>query len=97
MLFIALYIFLNTSSLFVFLPPIYACASLVIQAVESACSARDRGSIPGSERYPGEGNGNPLQYPYLGNPMDTGAWQATALGDATVRHDLATKAPYRIF
>ena len=36
---------------------------------------------------------NPLQYPYLGNPMDTGAWQATALGDATVRHDLATKAP----
>ena len=34
-------------------------------------------SIPGSERSPGEGNGNPLQYSWLGNPMDRGAWQAT--------------------
>ena len=34
------------------------------------------GSIPGWGRSPGEGNGNPLQYPYLGNPMDRGAWQA---------------------
>ena len=36
---------------------------------ESACNARDRGSIPGSRRSPGEGNGNPLQYSYLGNPI----------------------------
>ena len=36
----------------------------------------DVGSIPGSGRSPGEGNGNPLQYSYLGNPMDRGAWQA---------------------
>ena len=36
--------------------------------------AGDAGSIPGSGRYPGEGNGNPLQYPYLENPMDRGAW-----------------------
>ena len=37
---------------------------------ESACSAGDLGSIPGSGRSPGEGNGNPLQYPCLENPMD---------------------------
>ena len=35
------------------------------------------GSISGSGKSPGEGNGNPLQYSYLGNPMDRGAWQAT--------------------
>ena len=35
------------------------------------------GSIPGSGRSPGEGNGNPLQYFCLGNPMDRGAWWAT--------------------
>ena len=34
----------------------------------------DTGSIPGWERSPGEGNGNPLQYSYLENPMDVGAW-----------------------
>ena len=38
---------------------------------------RDAGSIPGSGRSPGEGNGNPLQYSCLENPMDRGAWQAT--------------------
>ena len=40
-------------------------------------SPRDAGSIPGSGRSPGEGNGNPLQYSCLGNPMDRGAWWAT--------------------
>ena len=40
-------------------------------------SARDTGSIPGWGRSPGEGNGNPLQYSCLGNPMDRGAWWAT--------------------
>ena len=35
------------------------------------------GSVPGSARSPGEGNGNPLQYSCLENPMDGGAWQAT--------------------
>ena len=44
---------------------------------ESACSVGDPGSIPGSGRSPGEGNGNPLQYSCLENPMDRGAWQAT--------------------
>ena len=38
------------------------------------------GLIPGSVRSPGEGNGNPLQYSCLGNPMDRGAWQATVHG-----------------
>ena len=40
---------------------------------ESACNAGDSGSIPGSGRSPGEGNGNPLQYYFLQNPMDRGA------------------------
>ena len=41
---------------------------------------RDAGSIPGSGRSPGEGNGNPLQYSCLENPMDRGAWRATVRG-----------------
>ena len=40
-------------------------------------SAGDLGSVPGLGRSPGEGNGNPLQYSNLGNPMDRGAWWAT--------------------
>ena len=39
-----------------------------------------QGLIPGSRRSPGEGNGNPLQYPCLENSMDRGAWQATVCG-----------------
>ena len=39
-------------------------------------NAGDVGSIPGSGRSPGEGNGHTLQYSCLGNPMDRGAWQA---------------------
>ena len=51
------------------------------------------GSIPGSGRSPGEGNGNPLQYSCLGNPMDRGAWQATVHGVAKVKHDLLKNRP----
>ena len=47
---------------------------------ESACNAGELGSIPGSGRSPGEGNGNPLQYSCLENSMDRGAWQATVHG-----------------
>ena len=47
---------------------------------ESACNAGDLGSITGSGRSPGEGNGNPLQYFCLGNPMDRGDWRATVHG-----------------
>ena len=42
-----------------------------------AGNRRDTGQIPGSGRSPGEGNGNPMQYSRLENPMDRGAWQAT--------------------
>ena len=44
---------------------------------ESDCNVGDPSSIPGSGRSPGEGNGNPLQYSCLGNPIDGGAWWAT--------------------
>ena len=44
---------------------------------ESSCYAEDPGSVYGSGRSPGEGNGNLLQYSCLGNPMDRGAWRAT--------------------
>ena len=44
--------------------------------------ARDTGMIPGSERSPGEGNGNLLRYSCLGNSMDRGAWRATVPGVA---------------
>ena len=43
----------------------------------NAGEGRDMGFIPGSGRSPGGGDGNPLQYPCLGNPMDRGAWRAT--------------------
>ena len=54
----------------------------------SACNLGDLGSIPESGRSPGEGNGNPLQYSCLENPMDGGAWQS--IGSQRVRHDWAT-------
>ena len=49
---------------------------------ESACSVGDPGSIPGSGRSPGAGNGKPLQYSGLENLMDTGAWWAAIHGVA---------------
>ena len=55
----------------------------------SAYKAGDLGSIPGSGRSPGEGNGNPLQYSCLENPMDGGAWQATAHGVTKSRTGLS--------
>ena len=54
---------------------------------------RYAGSIPGSGRCPGKGNGNPLQYAWLGNSMDRGALWATVYGVARVGHDLETKPP----
>ena len=47
---------------------------------ESACNVGDLGSIPGSGRSPGEGNGNALWYSCLENPMDREAWRATVHG-----------------
>ena len=46
-----------------------------LNSEESTCQAGDVGSIPGLGNSPGEGNGNPLQYSCLENPMDKGAWQ----------------------
>ena len=55
----------------------------------SARNAGDLGSIPGSGRSPGEGNGNPLQYSFLENPMEGGAWWATVLKVAKSRTQLS--------
>ena len=55
-------------------------------------NAGDVGSIPGSRRSPGGGNGNSLQYSCLEKPVDRGAWQATqSMGLQRVRHGLVTK------
>ena len=59
---------------------------MVAQTVESACNVGHPGSIPGSGRSSGEGNGNPLQYSCLENPMDGGAWPVTVQGVERVRH-----------
>ena len=56
---------------------------------ESACNAGDPGSITGSGRSPGEGNGNPLQYSCLQNFMNRGAWWATVHGVAQSRTRLS--------
>ena len=68
----------------------FPCSSV---GKESICNAGDLGSIPGLERSPREGNGNPLQYSCAENPLDRGAWQVAVHGVARVRHDLATKPP----
>ena len=60
---------------------------------ENAGNAADAGLIPGSGRSPREGNGNPLQYSCLENPMDRGSWWATVHGVTRVRHNLATERP----
>ena len=60
---------------------------------ESACNAGAPGTIPGSRRSPGGGNGNPLQYSCLGNLKDRRAWRATVHGVIGIEHNLATKPP----
>ena len=57
-------------------------ALVVKNPPDNAGNIRDTGSIPGSGRSPGEGNGNPLQYSCLENPMDREAWWATVHGIA---------------
>ena len=67
--------------------------------VKNLCNAGDPCSIPGLGRFPGEGNGNPLQYSCLENPMDTEAWQATVhsiaelnMTETTITHSLGYSA-----
>ena len=75
----------------------YACRSLGglswwLSGNEPSCHAGDTGSVPGSERSPGEGNGNPLHYSRLENYMYRGAWWATVHGGhKRAGYDLATK------
>ena len=67
---------------------------------KESASAGDASSIPGVGTSPGEGNGNPLQYSCLGNPMDRGAWQATVHRVAESRIQLSIhtcKAQKEIF
>ena len=65
-------------------------SQLMAQMVKNVpATARDLGWIPVSGRFPAEGNGNPLRYSCLGNPMDRGAWWV--MGSQRVEHDLATK------
>ena len=61
--------------------------SLVKNLPANAGDIRDAGLILGSGRSPGEGNGNPLHYSCLGNPMDKGAWWATSMRLQRIRHD----------
>ena len=70
------------------------CIALSSVGKESAYNAGDLGLIPGLGRPPGEGNGDPLQYTCLENPMDRGAWWATVHGVARVGYYLATKPPH---
>ena len=57
---------------------VFPATSLVVQMVNaSAYNSGDLGSVPGSERSPGEGNDNPLQYSCLENPIDRETWLAT--------------------
>ena len=62
----------------------FPCSSI---GKKSAYNAGDLGLIPGSGRSPGEGNGNPLQYSCLENPMDKGTWQATVYEVTKVGHN----------
>ena len=64
---------------------------------ESAYSEGNPGLIPGSERFPGEGNGNPLQYSCLENSMDREAWQATVLGVTKSQTRLSDFTLYKIY
>ena len=58
---------------------------------ESACNAGDTGLIPGSGIFPGEGNGNPLQYSCLENSMDRGDWRAIGHGVAKSQTRMSIK------
>ena len=65
---------------------------LVAQPVKNLPAIQETtGLIPGSGRFPGEGNSSPLQYSCLENSMDRGAWLATVCRVARVERDLATK------
>ena len=59
-----------------------------VDGKEPACSAEDPGSIPGSRRSPGEGNGHPLQYPCLENSMEGGACTVHEVAESDMTEQL---------
>ena len=69
----------------------------MVKNLTANAGVRDEGLIPGSGRSSGLGNGNPLQYSGLENPMDRGAWQAMVHAIVRVRHDLGTKQQQQSF
>ena len=82
--FLSFLIFLNSYILYSFIQDIHLtrckCCCMCLRWLrgkESACQAGDVGSIPGSGRFPGVGNGNPLQYSCLEDSKNRGAWQTT--------------------
>ena len=70
---------------------------MVMNLPDNAGDARDLGSIPGLGRSLGGGNGYPLQYFCLDNPMDRGAWWATALGVAKSQTPLSPHTRMYVF
>ena len=80
--YICLYIYVRIHS-YVFMGCVYGASQVALVVKNPPANAgdiRDVGSIPGSRRSPGGGNGNTLQYSCLKNPTDRGAWQATVHG-----------------
>ena len=67
--------------------PLSSLGAVVKNPPSSAGDSRDVDSIPGSGRFHGGENGNPLQHSCLGNAMDRGTWQAIIYGVARVGHD----------
>ena len=74
--------------------PYYVAFPCGSDSKESACSVGDPGSIPGLGGSPGEGNGYPLQYSCLENPMDRGAWRATIHGVSNSQTRLTLSLSY---
>ena len=72
----------NTAFRFDMTPCLYSFTG-GLDGKASACNVGDPGSIPGLGRFPGEGNGNPLQYSCLENLMDRGAWRATVVHEVS--------------
>ena len=71
------------TDLFLFIDSLWFPGFAVVKGLPaSEEDARDTGLIPGSGRFPGEGNGNPLQCSCLGSSMERGAWWATVYGVA---------------
>ena len=68
-----------------------------LDSKESVCSVGELSSIPGLGRSPGKGNGNPLQYSCLENPMDRGGWKSTVHGVAKSRTRLSDFFHFHVY